>query len=95
MIYRHLNRSVAGLRVLCSLSRINGHRLRHGLLSDEEWQRLAIARQKMERANLFIDDTAANVEAARACGLRAVLHDPAQGAAGITEALWLHGVDVR
>ena len=44
---------------------------------------------------LFIDDTAANVEAARACGLRAVLHDPARGAAGIAEALRLHGVDVR
>jgi putative hydrolase of the HAD superfamily len=44
---------------------------------------------------LFIDDSAANVEAARTCGLRAELHDEGSGAAGIAAALQRHGVDVR
>ncbi len=44
---------------------------------------------------LFIDDAPANVDAALACGLHALLHEPAHGAAGIAAALRAHGIDVR
>lgn len=44
---------------------------------------------------VFIDDSAVNVDAARACGLVGVLHDPASGAAGIAAALATHGIDVH
>lgn len=35
----------------------------------------------------FVDDVPANVEAALALGIRAVLHDPASGAAGLVDGL--------
>ena len=35
----------------------------------------------------FVDDVPANVESARSVGIRAVLHDPASGAAGLVEDL--------
>lgn len=35
----------------------------------------------------FVDDVAANVESARSVGIRAVLHDPASGAAGLVADL--------
>lgn len=47
------------------------------------------------KETLLIDDTAANVEAACALGLQAVLHLPEQGAAGIVAALQAHGIGVH
>lgn len=43
-------------------------------------------------ACLFIDDSTANVGAARAVGLAAELHDPATGSAGLRALLHAHGL---
>lgn len=44
-------------RVISGLSRISSQRIRLGALSQEEWFRLAWARQQIKNANLYIDDT--------------------------------------
>ena len=41
---------------------------------------------------LLIDDSAANITAARECGLSAELHDPTSGAAGVHRILRRHGL---
>ncbi|WP_231635199.1 HAD family hydrolase [Luteipulveratus halotolerans] len=45
-------------------------------------------------ATLFIDDSAANVASAKACGIQAERHDPASGAPGLRSALARHGIEV-
>ena len=47
------------LRLLCAESRVNAHNVRTGRLSNEEWQRLVNRIDKLLKARLFVDDTAA------------------------------------
>ncbi len=47
------------MRMMSSLGRIDGHRIRTGRLEDDEWPRLTSAINLLSRAKLFIDDTPA------------------------------------
>ena len=47
------------MRMLSSLGRIDGHRVRTGKLEDDEWPRLTSAVNILSQAKLFIDDSAA------------------------------------
>ena len=47
------------VRMLGSVGRLDQHRLRTGRLSDEDWPRLTQAMQKMNDAQLYIDETPA------------------------------------
>ena len=47
------------MRMLGSVGRVDQHRLRTGRLLDEDWPRLTHAIQKMNDAQLFIDETPA------------------------------------
>jgi len=53
-----MSKEQLGFRVLCSQSRVNGRRVRHGYLTEKDWGDLARARQKVSDAPLFIDDSA-------------------------------------
>lgn len=45
------------MRLLSSLGRINGHRIRTGKLDDEDWPRLMSAMTMLSEAPVYIDDT--------------------------------------
>ncbi len=45
-------------RLLCSKARIDSHKLRSGRLSKGDWTELAAAMGDLDRANIFIDDSA-------------------------------------
>ncbi len=47
------------MRMISSLGRIDGHRIRTGQLEDDEWPRLTSTVNILSQAQLFIDDTAA------------------------------------
>ena len=47
------------MRMISSLGRIDGHRIRTGQLDDDEWPRLTSTVNILSQAQLFIDDTAA------------------------------------
>ncbi len=47
------------MRMLGSVGRLDQHRLRNGQLNDEDWPRLTHAIQKMNDAQMFIDETPA------------------------------------
>ncbi len=47
------------MRMLGSVGKLDQHRLRTGRLNDEDWPRLTYAVQKMQDAQLFIDETPA------------------------------------
>ncbi len=47
------------MRMMSSLGRIDGHRIRTGKLEDDEWPRLTSAINLLSQAKLFIDDTPA------------------------------------
>ncbi len=44
-------------RLLCSLAGVDMERIRHGQLSEEDWQRLRMAAERLFRAPIYIDDT--------------------------------------
>jgi replicative DNA helicase len=44
-------------RMICSEARVDAHRMRTGFLHDEDWDRVAMAVQRLWEANLFIDDS--------------------------------------
>ncbi len=44
-------------RVLCALSRVNGHRLRNGTISNEDRHRLVEQAGRISEAPLYVDDT--------------------------------------
>lgn len=44
-------------RLLCSVGRINGHRLRNGTLPQEERRRLVAIASKLSQAKLYVDDS--------------------------------------
>ncbi len=45
-------------RLLCTEGRVDGHKVRSGYLSKEDWKRLAKAMSTLSRARIFIDDSA-------------------------------------
>ncbi len=47
------------MRMVCSVGRLDQQRLRTGRLVDDDWPRLTSAIQKMQEAQLFIDETPA------------------------------------
>ena len=51
--------SQLAMRMLGSVGRLDQHKLRTGRLSDEDWPRLTAAIQKMQDAQLYIDETPA------------------------------------
>jgi len=46
-----------GMRMLCSVSRVDSHRLRTGFLKDQDWPKLTRAAGILQESNIFIDDT--------------------------------------
>jgi replicative DNA helicase len=44
-------------RMLCSLARVNAHKVRTGFFSQADWQKLIEAADKLSKAPIFIDDT--------------------------------------
>lgn len=44
-------------RLLCSQARIDAHRLRSGMLSKDDWKKLAYAVSELAEAKIFLDDT--------------------------------------
>jgi len=44
-------------RMLCSQAGVSGNRIRHGTLTEEDWERLQLAAERLFRAPIFIDDT--------------------------------------
>jgi replicative DNA helicase len=44
-------------RMLCSQAGVSGNRIRHGTLTEEDWERLQMAAERLFRAPIFIDDT--------------------------------------
>jgi replicative DNA helicase len=44
-------------RLLCSQARIDAHRLRSGMLSKDDWRRLALAVGELSDVKIFLDDT--------------------------------------
>lgn len=54
-------------RILCAEAMVDQHRLRTGMLSEEDWARLTMKARELSRAPLFIDDSAVlNVRQLRA-----------------------------
>ncbi len=47
-----------GMRMLCSVSRVDSHRLRTGFLKDQDWPKLTRAAGILQESAIFIDDTA-------------------------------------
>ena len=46
-----------GMRLLCSEARVDGHKMRSGYLSKEDWKALAKATSRLSQVQMFIDDT--------------------------------------
>lgn len=59
-------------RLLCSISRVNGHRLRNGTLSQEDRRRLVDKAGEISTAPLFIDDAANRTVAEIAASARRI-----------------------
>jgi replicative DNA helicase len=54
-----MSKEQLGLRMLCSESRVDSHRLRTGFLKDQDWPKLTKAASSLMEAPIFIDDTPA------------------------------------
>jgi replicative DNA helicase len=44
-------------RMLCSVARVNAHKVRTGFFSQSDWQKLIESADKLSKAPIFIDDT--------------------------------------
>ena len=53
-----MSKSQLGLRLLCSVSRVDSQNLRTGFINDHDWPKLTRAAGELSGANIFIDDTA-------------------------------------
>jgi replicative DNA helicase len=54
-----MSKEQLGMRMLCSESRVDSHRLRTGFLKDQDWPKLTRAASALMEAPLYIDDTPA------------------------------------
>ena len=52
-----MSREQVAQNMLCANARIDGHKMRRGMLSDDDWQELPLAADRLSRASIFIDDT--------------------------------------
>jgi replicative DNA helicase len=52
-----MSREQVAQNMLCANARIDGHKMRRGQLSDEDWQELPLAADRLSRAPIYIDDT--------------------------------------
>ena len=52
-----MSKEQLGMRMLCSVSRVDAHRLRTGHLKDQDWPKLTRAAGILSEAPIFIDDT--------------------------------------
>jgi len=54
-----MSKEQLGMRMLCSVSRVDSHRLRTGFLKDHDWPKLTRAAGTLSEAPIYIDDTPA------------------------------------
>lgn len=54
-----MSKEQLGMRMLCSMSRVDSNRLRTGFLKDQDWPKLTRAAGILSEAPIFIDDTPA------------------------------------
>ncbi|OKY76684.1 MAG: replicative DNA helicase [Desulfobulbaceae bacterium DB1] len=54
-----MSKAQLGLRLLCSLSKVDSNDLRTGFIRDNDWPKLTRAAGELSGANIFIDDTPA------------------------------------
>lgn len=54
-----MSKEQLGMRMLCSISRVDAQRLRTGFLKEQDWPKLTRAVGMLSEAPIFIDDTAA------------------------------------
>jgi len=54
-----MSKEQLGMRMLCSVSRVDAHRLRTGHLKDQDWPKLTRAAGILSETPIFIDDTPA------------------------------------
>ena len=54
-----MSKEQLGMRMLCSVSRVDSHSLRTGYLRDQDWPKLARALGILSETKIFIDDTPA------------------------------------
>jgi len=54
-----MSKEQLGMRMLCSISQVDSHRLRTGYIKDNDWPKLARATGILSEAPIFIDDTPA------------------------------------
>jgi replicative DNA helicase len=54
-----MSKEQLGMRMLCSESKVDSHRLRTGFLKDQDWPKLTKAASSLMEAPIFIDDTPA------------------------------------
>ncbi len=59
-------------RMLCSLARVNGHRLRNGTISSEDRDRLIRKANEISQAPLFVDDSASRTVSEIAAAARRI-----------------------
>jgi replicative DNA helicase len=60
-------------RLLCSVARVNGHRLRNGTISNEDQRRLIKHASEVSRAPLFVDDSPSRMVSEIAAAARRIL----------------------
>lgn len=54
-----MSKAQLGLRLLCSVSKVDSNNLRTGFIKDNDWPKLTRAAGDLSEASIFIDDTAA------------------------------------
>ncbi|MBU0675372.1 MAG: replicative DNA helicase [Proteobacteria bacterium] len=54
-----MSKEQLGMRMLCSISRVDSHNMRTGNIKDTDWQKLARATGILSETKIFIDDTPA------------------------------------
>ncbi len=54
-----MSKEQLGMRMLCSISRVDAQRLRTGFLKDQDWPKLTRAVTQLSEAPIYIDDTPA------------------------------------
>lgn len=52
-----MSREQVAMRMLCAEAKVDGHRLRNGTLTDDEWSRLTRVLARLSEAPILIDDT--------------------------------------
>ena len=84
------------MRMVGSVGQIDQHRMRNGRLSNDEWDRLSVAMEKMNNARLWIDETGAlNPIDLRARARRLARQCSAEGGLGLIVIDYLQLMSVQ